>query len=55
MDAAKARQVAKAKVAAAPTAPRKPGAPVQVAKNADAMKRLARSGSIKDALKVDWD
>lgn len=55
MDAAKARQTAKAKVAAAPTAPRKPGAPVQVARNADAMKRLARSGSIKDALKVDWD
>lgn len=56
MEAMKAREVAKTKAqAAAPVAPRKPGQPVQVKSNADAMRRLSRSGSIKDALKIDWD
>ncbi len=56
MEAMKARTVAKTKAQAAPpVAPRKPGQPVQVKGNADAMRKLARSGSIKDALKIDWD
>lgn len=56
LKAAKARETAKAKVANVPPAsPRKPGQPVQQAKNADAMRKLARSGSIRDALNVDWD
>lgn len=54
--AAKARETAKAKVAnVPPAAPRKPGQPAQVNRNADAMRKLARSGSIRDAVKVDWD
>lgn len=56
MKAHKAREAAKAKVANAPPAtPRKPGQPAQTNKNADAMRKLARSGSIRDALKIDWD
>ncbi len=55
LKAAKARETAKAKVAnVPPAAPRKPGQPAQVNRNADAMKRLTRSGSIRDAVKVDW-
>lgn len=56
LKAAKARETAKAKVAnVPPAAPRKPGQPAQANRNADAMRKLARSGSIRDALKVDWD
>jgi len=56
MEAMKARTAAKAKAQAAPpVTPRKPGQPVAVNRNADAMKKLARSGSIRDALKLDWD
>ena len=54
--AAKARETAKAKVANVPPAtPRKPGQSANAPRNADAMKRLSRSGSIRDALKVDWE
>jgi hypothetical protein len=57
MEADKAKASAKAKLAkAAPTPQKKPG---QGAKpknsNRDAMKRLNRTGSIKDALAVDFD
>ena len=56
MEAMKSRTEAKAKAAAAPpVTPRKPGQPAQVQGTNDAMKRLARSGSIRDAVKVDWD
>jgi len=56
LKAAKARETAKAKVAnVPPTAPRKPGQPAQANRNAEAMRKLARSGSIRDALKVDWE
>lgn len=56
MDAVKARAAAKAKAQAAPpAAPRKPGQPVTANRNMQAMQKLARSGSLRDALKVDWD
>lgn len=56
MKAAKARENAKAKVANVPPAtPRKPGQPVQANRNTDAMRKLTRSGSIRDAVKVDWE
>lgn len=57
MDAEKARSKAKAKAAKAPPAtPRKPGQTAAKAnRNVDAMRKLARSGSIHDALAVDWD
>ena len=56
MKAAKAREAAKAKVAnVPPSAPRKPGQPAQASRNTDAMRKLARSGSIRDAVKVDWE
>ena len=57
MAAEKARATAKAKVAAAPPAtPRKPGQGARQANgNAEAMRKLARSGSLRDALAVDWD
>lgn len=56
MEAMKSRTEAKAKAAAAPpVTPRKPGQTAQVTGNRDAMKRLARSGSIRDAVKIDWD
>ena len=57
MDADKARSKAKAKAAKAPPAtPRKPGQTAAKAnRNVDAMRKLARSGSIHDALAVDWD
>lgn len=56
LKAAKARETAKAKVAnVPPAAPRKPGQPAQANRNADAMRKLARSGSIKDALRIDFD
>lgn len=54
--AAKARETAKAKVANVPPAtPRRPGQPAQPVRNADAMRKLAKSGSIRDALKVNWE
>lgn len=56
LKAAKARETAKAKVAnVPPAAPRKPGQPAQANRNADAMRKLARSGSIEDALLIDFD
>ena len=57
MAAEKAKALAKAKVAAAPPAtPRKPGQGARQANgNAEAMRRLTRSGSIHDAVKIDWD
>lgn len=57
MDASKARAKAKGKAAKAPPAtPRKPGQTAAKAnRNADAMRKLSRSGSIRDALAVDWD
>lgn len=57
MEAAKNREKAKAKVEKAPPAtPRKPGqAAAKANRNAEAMRKLARSGSIRDALAVDWD
>lgn len=57
MAADKAKATAKAKVAAAPPAtPRKPGQGARQANgNAAAMQKLARSGSLRDALAVDWE
>ena len=57
MAAEKAKATAKAKVAAAPPAtPRKPGQGARQANgNAEAMRKLARSGSLRDALAIDWD
>lgn len=56
LKAAKARETAKAKVAnVPPSTPRKPGQPAQANRNTDAMRKLARSGSIRDAVKIDWE
>lgn len=57
MEADKAKATAKAKVAKAPPAtPRKPGqAAGKQNGNAEAMRKLARTGSLRDALAVDWD
>lgn len=56
LKAAKARETAKAKVAnVPPSTPRKPGQPAQANRNTDAMRKLARSGSIRDAMRVDWE
>lgn len=57
MAAEKARATAKAKVEKAPpVTPRKPGQGAKRAnRNAEAMRKLARSGSIRDAMAVDWD
>lgn len=57
MAADKAKATAKAKVAAAPPAtPRKPGQGAKQANgNVEAMRKLARSGNLRDALAVDWD
>ena len=57
MESAKAKEKAKAKVEKAPPAtPRKPGQTATKASgNREAMRKLARSGSIKDALAIDWD
>ncbi len=55
LKASKAMQVAQAKVQKAPpVAPQKP-AVAKNSGNAEAMRKLARSGSIRDAVKVDWD
>lgn len=56
LKAAKARETARAKVAnVPPSTPRKPGQPAQANRNTDAMRKLARSGSIRDAMRVDWE
>lgn len=56
MDAEKARAKAQAKVEKAPPAtPRKPGQVGQANRNVEAMRRLTRSGSIRDALMIDWE
>ena len=58
MEARKSKQIAKQKVAAAPpVAPVKRQAPTNsvAVKNRDAMSRLSRTGSIRDALNVDFD
>ena len=57
MDSEKAKAKAKAKAEAAPPAtPRKPGQSAAKANgNAEAMRKLRRSGSMKDALMVDFD
>ena len=57
MEAEKSRTAAKAKVAKAPPAtPRKPGQGARKASgNAEAMRKLNRSGSLKDALAIDFD
>lgn len=49
------RGKAKAKVKAAPSAPRRPAGKVRGSGNRDAMQRLSKSGSIHDAVKVDFD
>lgn len=55
MAARKAKTAAKAKAETAPPI-KKPGqAAKQANRNVEAMRKLARSGSIKDALAVDWD
>lgn len=57
MAAEKAKATAKAKVAKAPPAtPRKPGQGArQASGNAEAMRKLAKSGSLRDALAIDFD
>lgn len=57
MAAEKAKATAKAKVANAPPAtPRKPGQGASKGNgNAAAMQKLSRSGSLRDALAVDWE
>lgn len=57
MEAEKARGKAREKVEKAPPAtPRKPGQTAARAnRNAEAMRKLARSGSIRDAMAVDWE
>lgn len=56
LKAAKARETAKAKVANVPPAtPRKPGQPATGPRNADAMRRLTKSGTMRDALAIDFD
>lgn len=57
MEAEQAKSKVRAKAEKAPPAtPRKPSqANTKARQNADAMRRLSQSGSIKDALKVDFD
>lgn len=57
LEAEKAKEVARAKVEqAAPAVPRKPGQPAQGAnRNREAMRKLAKSGSLRDALAVDFE
>lgn len=57
MAAEKAKAAAKAKAQAAPpVAPHKPGQGARAASgNAEAMRKLSRTGSLKDALAVDFD
>lgn len=57
MEAEKAAAAAKAKAEKAPpVAPRKPGQVAKTAnRNAEAMRKLSRTGSIRDALAIDFD
>ncbi len=56
MKAARAKEVAKQKVAnVPPAAPRKPGQPAAGPRNAEAMRKLTKSGSMRDALAIDFD
>lgn len=57
MEADKAKTAAKAKAQKAPPAtPRKPGQPAKKANgNREAMRKLSRSGSMRDAMAVDFD
>lgn len=56
MDAQKATAKAKTKVQAAPATPRKPGQGAKKANtNVNAMRKLSKTGSIHDAVNVDWD
>jgi hypothetical protein len=61
MDAAKSKDKAadaakgKEKVAAAPRRPSLQSQAAAAAKNREAMKRLSKTGSLKDALAIDWD
>lgn len=57
MAAQKAKEAAKAKAKKAPpVTPQKPGdAGRKASKNSDAMRKLIRTGSFKDALAVDWE
>lgn len=56
LKAARARETAKAKVAnVPPSTPRKPGQPANAPRSAEAMRKLTRSGSIRDAMRVDWE
>lgn len=57
MQAAEAKKSVEAKTQKAPpSAPRKPGQPARKGgQNAKAMRKLAQTGSIHDAVKVDWD
>ena len=56
LKAAKARETAKTKVSNVPPAtPRKPGQPATGPRNADAMRRLTKSGSMRDALAIDFE
>ena len=56
MKAEQSQKVAAQKVQKAPpVAPRKPGQTAAKSGNAEAMKRLSRTGSIRDALRIDWD
>lgn len=56
LDAEKAKAKVQQKVAAAPkAAPNKRGKPVGAANNRNAMERLSQTGSLQDALGVDFD
>jgi hypothetical protein len=57
MKAERAREAARAKVSnVPPVAPKRPGQGAKAPTgNAEAMKRLNRSGSIRDALAIDWE
>lgn len=58
MAASKAAEQAKAKVQNVPpvtAAPKRPAVTAKAQQNRDAMKRLSRTGSIKDALAIDFD
>lgn len=56
LKAAEARKKAKGKAAKAPpSAPNKPGARNSRNRNAEAMRRLSKTGSIRDALAIDFE
>jgi hypothetical protein len=56
MKAEEARKSAAKKVEnVPPVSRRRPAENAEVNRNREAMKRLNRTGSIRDAVKVDWD